>query len=142
MCACIHVNAKLLQLCPTLCDPMDHSFQGSSVSGILQARILEWTAAPSPGESSRPSVEPASIMFLALAGGFFTTSATWDDVTLLSFKLPCWWFPQPQQTPAGPLVRLAKSDRVVGPVRGWSREQRVSGDCEWAQPFQKVTGRV
>ena len=33
---------KLLQSCPTLCDPMDCSLPGSSVCGILQARILEW----------------------------------------------------------------------------------------------------
>ena len=32
-----------LQLCPTLCDPMDYSPPGSSVHGILQLRILEWT---------------------------------------------------------------------------------------------------
>ena len=32
------------QSCLTLCDPMDHSPQGSSVHGILQARILEWVA--------------------------------------------------------------------------------------------------
>ena len=36
--------AKLLQLCPTLCDPIDGSPSGSSVSGILQARTLEWVA--------------------------------------------------------------------------------------------------
>ena len=34
--------AKSLQLCPTLCDPIDGSPPGSPVSGILQARILEW----------------------------------------------------------------------------------------------------
>ena len=36
--------AKLLQLCLTLCDPIDGSQLGSSVLGILQARILEWVA--------------------------------------------------------------------------------------------------
>ena len=36
--------AKSLQSCPTLCDPMDSSPPGSSVPGILQARILEWVA--------------------------------------------------------------------------------------------------
>ena len=36
--------AKLHQLCPTLCDPIDGSPTGSSVPGILQARILEWVA--------------------------------------------------------------------------------------------------
>ena len=34
--------AKSIQLCPTLCDPMDCSPPGSPVPGILQARTLEW----------------------------------------------------------------------------------------------------
>ena len=36
--------AKLLQSCPTLCDPIDGSPPGSSVPGILQARTPEWVA--------------------------------------------------------------------------------------------------
>ena len=36
--------AKLLQSCPTLCDPIDGSPPGSPVPGILQARALEWVA--------------------------------------------------------------------------------------------------
>ena len=36
--------AKSLQSCPTRCDPIDGSPLGSSVPGILQARILEWVA--------------------------------------------------------------------------------------------------
>ena len=36
--------AKSLQLCPTLCDPIDGSPPGSAVPGILQARTLEWAA--------------------------------------------------------------------------------------------------
>ena len=36
--------AKLLQSCPTLCDPIDISTPGSPVPGILQARTLEWVA--------------------------------------------------------------------------------------------------
>ena len=36
--------AKSLQLCPTLCDPIDSSPPGSSVHGIFQARVLEWGA--------------------------------------------------------------------------------------------------
>ena len=34
--------AKLLQSCPTLCDPRDGSLPGSPIPGILQARTLEW----------------------------------------------------------------------------------------------------
>ena len=41
-CPCTSVRAKSLQSRLTLCDPMDHSLPGSSVHGILQARILEW----------------------------------------------------------------------------------------------------
>ena len=40
-------TAESLQLCPTLCDPMDYSLPDSSVHGILQARILELVAMPS-----------------------------------------------------------------------------------------------
>ena len=50
--ACVH--AKLLQSCLTLCDPMDCSLPGSSVHGILLARILERVATPSSKGSSPP----------------------------------------------------------------------------------------
>ena len=36
--------AKSLQSCPTLCDPVGYNPPGSSVHGILQARVLEWVA--------------------------------------------------------------------------------------------------
>ena len=42
------VAAKLLQSCPTLCDPIDGSPPGSSIPGILQARTLEWIAISFP----------------------------------------------------------------------------------------------
>ena len=38
------LNAKSLQSCPTLCDPIDGSVPGSPIPGILQARTLEWGA--------------------------------------------------------------------------------------------------
>ena len=47
------MRAKLLQSCPTLCNPMDCSLPGSSVHGILQAR-LEWVAVLSSRGSSQP----------------------------------------------------------------------------------------
>ena len=71
---CVH--AKSIQSCPTLCDLMDYSPPGSSVHGILQARILEWVASPSPpGDLPNPGIEPTSLRSPALAGRFFTTSA-------------------------------------------------------------------
>ena len=67
----IAVKVKVLvsQSCPTLSDPMDCSSPGSSVHGILQARILEWIAIPFSGESSQPRDQ---IQVSCIAGGFFT----------------------------------------------------------------------
>ena len=48
--ACVH--AKSLQSCLTLSNPMDCSPLGSSIQGVLQARILEWFAMPSSRRSS------------------------------------------------------------------------------------------
>ena len=48
--SCVH--AKLLQLCPTLCNPRDCSLPGSSIHGILQARTLDWVTMPSSRGSS------------------------------------------------------------------------------------------
>ena len=49
------LKGKILVVsCPTLCDPMDYSPPGSSVLGILQARILEWVAIPFCRGSSQP----------------------------------------------------------------------------------------
>ena len=45
--------AKLLQSCPTLCDPIDGSPPGSSVPGILQARIEYWSGLPFPSPNSQ-----------------------------------------------------------------------------------------
>ena len=45
---------EVVQLCPTLCDPMDYT-----VHGILRARILEWVA-PSPGDLPNLEINPRS----------------------------------------------------------------------------------
>ena len=47
-------HAKSLQSCPTLCHPVDYSPPGSSVPGILQARILEWVTVLFSRGSSQP----------------------------------------------------------------------------------------
>ena len=48
------MHANSLQLCLTLCDPMDFSPPGSCFHEIIQARILEWVALPSFRGSSQP----------------------------------------------------------------------------------------
>ena len=63
---CVH--ARSLQSCPTLCDPMDGSSLGSSVHGILQARIRSGLPCLSPGDLSDTGIEPNSLVSLALAG--------------------------------------------------------------------------
>ena len=72
------LHAKSFWSCPALCDPMDHSPPGSSVHQILQARILKWVVCPSLRDFPNPGIKPMSLTFPALAGKFFTTSATWE----------------------------------------------------------------
>ena len=51
---------SVTQLYPTLCDPIDCSWPDSSISGIFQARILEWVAIPTAGDLPDPGIESAS----------------------------------------------------------------------------------
>ena len=61
MCAgWVCMRAKSLQLCLTLCNLMDPNLPGSSVQGILQARILERVHIPSPEDLPNPGNEPWS----------------------------------------------------------------------------------
>ena len=70
--------AQSLQLCLSLCDPVDWGPPGSSVHGLLQARILECLTFPSPGNLPGPGIKHESLRSPAFAGRFFTTSATWE----------------------------------------------------------------
>ena len=74
------LQAKLLQLCLILCNPMDTSRPGSSVHGSPGRTIGVGCNALSPGDLSDPEIKPRSLMFPALAGRFFTTSATWETM--------------------------------------------------------------
>ena len=63
------MHAKSLQSCPIQCDPMDYSLPGSSVHGILQARLLEWVSM----SFSRGSSQPRDwTQVSCIAGRFFT----------------------------------------------------------------------
>ena len=59
----------LTQSRPTLCDPVNCSLPGSSVHGVLQARIPEWVAVPFSRGSSQPRDQT---QVSCIAGGFFT----------------------------------------------------------------------
>ena len=78
---CVRVHAKSLQLGLTLCDPIDSSLPGSSVHGILQARILERVAISFSRESSWSrdqiwvSCIPGSLYHLSYQGSPFFCDA-------------------------------------------------------------------
>ena len=51
---------EVTQSCPILCDPMDYNLLGSSVHGILQARVLELVAISFSGDLSDSEIKPGS----------------------------------------------------------------------------------
>ena len=62
--------SEVAQWCLTVCNPTDCSPPGSSIHGILQARILEWVVIPFSRGSSRPRNRT---QVSCVAGGFFTS---------------------------------------------------------------------
>ena len=74
--ACMHV--KLMPSCLILCNPMDCSPPGSSVHGLSRREYWRGLLCPSPGDLPNLGIEPSSLMYPAQAGGFLTTSATWE----------------------------------------------------------------
>ena len=74
LCQCtLKMKVLVSWSCVTLCDPMDCSLLGSSVHGILQARILGWVAIPFTRGSSRHRDQ---IRVSCITGSFFTNWAT------------------------------------------------------------------
>ena len=74
-CMKVTSESEVAQSCSTLRDPMDYSLPGSSVHGILQARILEWVAISFSRRPSQPrDGTHVSCTSPALAGGFLLLS--------------------------------------------------------------------
>ena len=96
--SCMH--AKSLHSCPTLCNPMACSPPGSSIHGILQARILEWVAMPSFMGSSQPRDQTqGSLMFPTLAGRFLPLAPPGKPLSIPTlgqrpFSVVCVMFPK------------------------------------------------
>ena len=86
------VKALVTQSCPTLCDPMDCSPPGSSVHGIVQARILEWDAIPFLSRSSWPrdwtQVSCIASKFLSEPPGEPKEMGAWWGELVYRFE---WW---------------------------------------------------
>ena len=70
------MHVQSLKLCLTLCNPMDYSSLGSSVHGLLQARMLACIAMPSSRDSSQPRDWTCVSCVSCIVGGFFTDWAT------------------------------------------------------------------
>ena len=80
--ACI--CAKLLQLYPTLCKTVDCSADSCKTplsKGFSRQEYWSGSPCPPPGDLPDPRIEPTSLMFPALVGGFFTTSPSWEDLS-------------------------------------------------------------
>ena len=69
--------------CVQLYTPVDCSLPGSSAHGILRQESWSGLPRPPPGDLLCLGIEPASLTPPALAGGFFTTSATWEALLVL-----------------------------------------------------------
>ena len=108
------VDAKSLQSCPILCDPVDCSPAGSSVHWILQARILEWVAMSSSRGSSQLRDRTDVSYVSCNSRGFFTTSATWytSGSRYNSGSLSSAWVQPPYRTsqdkPFDNLIKIVK----------------------------------
>ena len=85
-CMCVLSHSVMSNSCPTLCDLMDYILPGSSISGILQARILEWVDIPFFRGSSR-SRDQTLIFFIS--GELFTIWATREALNLNKIFLSC-----------------------------------------------------
>ena len=99
------VSAKPLQLCPTLCNPVDYSPPGSSVHGILQARILEWVAISFSRGSSWPrNWTHVSCLLHWQAGSLLLAPPGMLKSTHESFKI---FSPNPSLPPHPLLIQLS-----------------------------------
>ena len=129
--------AKLLQLCPTLCNSINCSPPGSSVHRIPQTRILEWVAIPSFRGSSQPRDWTC---ISCIAGGFFTTEPP-GKIPIVLLLMPHHWpgFCEPETEQQENSLHVSKDDTtgfVMVPIKGrqcsyghW--ELRVPGSGAW-----------
>ena len=72
------MHAKLVQSCRTLCDTVDYTCQAPLSMGFSRQAHWSGLPCPPPGDLPNPEIEPMSFTSSALAGRFFTTSATWE----------------------------------------------------------------
>ena len=132
-CACSVSSAM------TLGEPTDCSPPASSVHGILQGRMLGGggggLSCPPPGDLPDPGIKPTSLMFLALAGMFFTTSSTWEAPCAQYFK----W----KSSLSSESVHLENypSQLIMSSPTGWPR-LRVTDELPLATPLLSMANKL
>ena len=113
------LRAKLLQSCPTLCNPVDCSPPGSSVHGILQARILEWVAVPFSRGPSWPRDWTCISYISYIDRRFFLTGLCPSNPVVINlactFKSPLEYLDTPAQIePQNNYIRLSGGGTHLG----------------------------
>ena len=106
--------AKLLQSCPTLCDPIDCSPLGFSVPGILQARILEWVAI-SFSSAGKWKVKMKSLSRVQLLATPWT--AAYQALPSMGFSRQEYWSGVPLPSPRFYLLVPKHQPRGAPPVK-------------------------
>ena len=119
----------------TLCDPMDCSPPGSSVHGILQARILEWVSMPSSTGPSWPRDQTTSPESSALAGRVMTAAPPGKSQVSISFSKKC-ETPMPSAHPASDNAMKSPSTRC--PTL-WSVGWVTSYCSVWSSAWETTT---
>ena len=82
------MHAKLLQLFPTLCNPVNCTYQSPRSMGHWKQNYWSGLSCPLPGGHPDPGIKPTSLMSPVLAGRSFTTSATWEAIFRLKKQNP------------------------------------------------------
>ena len=116
----ISICAKSLQSCLTICDPMDCSPPGSSVHGVLQARILEWISISFSRGSSQPG-DQTHVSHVSRICRWVPSSTTWEA------PISVWLCPNPSLT-----------DWLLRDPSFLVKYQRTEGEKKNAELFQPV----
>ena len=104
---------KLLQLCPTLCDPIDSSSPGSPVPGILQARTLEWVAIAF-SNAWKWKVKMKSLSHIRLLATPWT--AAYQGPLSMGFSRQEYW--------SGVSLPFLKKKSWIEPIGSWQRPEK------------------
>ena len=131
-----YANAKSLQSCPTLCDPIDRSPPGSAITGILQARILEWVAISFSNEWKR-KVKVKSLSRVRLLATPWT--AAHQAPLSMGFSRQEYWSGVPMPSP---VCNTGDPSSVPGLERSTAEEIGYQLQYSWASLVAQLVKRI